>query len=58
MDEHDQYESLGLDDSLEDERDLVQIMKDRQAAEIELENRDAQFTRRKLPELLHDHGKC
>uniref|UniRef100_A0A0A0LCK0 DNA replication licensing factor MCM2 n=1 Tax=Cucumis sativus TaxID=3659 RepID=A0A0A0LCK0_CUCSA len=55
MDEHDQYESLGLDDSLEDERDLVQIMKDRQAAEIELENRDAQFTRRKLPELLHDH---
>ncbi|KAG6571761.1 DNA replication licensing factor MCM2, partial [Cucurbita argyrosperma subsp. sororia] len=26
MDDHDQYESLGLDDSLEDERDLDQIM--------------------------------
>lgn len=57
MDEHDQYESLGLDDSLEDERDFDQIIRDRRAAEIELENRDAQFNRRKLPELLHDHGK-
>lgn len=57
MDEHDQYESLGLDDSLEDERDLDQIMEDRRAAEMELETRDAQLTRRKLPELLHDHGK-
>ena len=56
MDDHDQYESLGLDDSLEDERDLDQIMEDRRAAEMELETRDAQFTRRKLPELLHDHG--
>ncbi|KAL0554660.1 hypothetical protein IC582_008586 [Cucumis melo] len=55
MDEHDQYESLGLDDSLEDERDFDQIIRDRRAAEIELENRDAQFNRRKLPELLHDH---
>ncbi|XP_038903137.1 DNA replication licensing factor MCM2 [Benincasa hispida] len=55
MDEHDQYESLGLDDSLEDERDLDQIMEDRRAAEMELETRDAQLTRRKLPELLHDH---
>ncbi|KAG6581631.1 DNA replication licensing factor MCM2-like isoform X2 [Cucurbita moschata] len=54
MDEHDQYESLDLDDSLEDERDLDQIMEDRRAAEIELDTRDAQFTRRKLPELLHD----
>lgn len=57
MDEHDQYESLDLDDSLEDERDLDQIMEDRRAAEVELDTRDAQFTRRKLPELLHDHGK-
>ena len=56
MDEHDQYESLDLDDSLEDERDLDQIMEDRRAAEIELDTRDAQFTRRKLPELLHDQG--
>ncbi|CAB4263881.1 unnamed protein product [Prunus armeniaca] len=54
MDEHDQYESLGLDDSVEDERDLDQIMADRRAAEIELDTRDGVQTTRKLPHLLHD----
>ncbi|GAV82593.1 MCM domain-containing protein/MCM2_N domain-containing protein [Cephalotus follicularis] len=54
MNEHDQYEPVGLDDSLEDERDLDQIMEDRRAAEVELEARDARFTNRKLPQLLHD----
>lgn len=28
MDEHDQYESVGLDDSLEDERNLDETMAD------------------------------
>ncbi|KAK9277392.1 hypothetical protein L1049_006935 [Liquidambar formosana] len=54
MDEHDQYESLGLDESLEDERDLDQIMQDRRAAEVELDTRDGRVTQRKLPQLLHD----
>ncbi|XP_050221572.1 DNA replication licensing factor MCM2 [Mercurialis annua] len=57
MEEHDQYESLGLDDSMEDERDLDQIMKDRRAAEVHLDARDSRLVsgRNKLPELLHDH---
>ncbi|KAI3698591.1 hypothetical protein L2E82_42248 [Cichorium intybus] len=54
MDEHDQYESAGLDDSHEDERDLDQIMADRRAAEIELDTRDGAASRRKVPHLLHD----
>ncbi|KAJ4826063.1 MCM DNA helicase complex subunit [Turnera subulata] len=57
MDENDQYESMGLDDSLEDERDLDQIMQDRRAAEVELETRDARLMNRKLPQLLHDNGE-
>jgi len=57
MEEHDQYEEEGLNDSLEDERDLDQIMKDRRAAELELDTRDARFSNnRKLPQLLHDQG--
>ena len=36
MDAHDRYESVGLDESMEDERDLDQIMQDRRAAELEL----------------------
>ncbi|EEF50150.1 DNA replication licensing factor MCM2 [Ricinus communis] len=55
MEEHDQYESVGLDDSVEDERDLDQIMNDRRAAEVELDARDSRLTNRKLPRLLHDH---
>ena len=56
MDEHDQYESLGLDESLEDERDLDQIMEDRRAAEMELDTRDTRITETKLPRLLLDQG--
>lgn len=57
MDEHDQYESVGLDESHEDERDLDQIMADRRAAEIELDARDGVASQRKLPQLLHDQGQ-
>lgn len=57
MDEHDQYESVGLDDSLEDERDLDQIMADRRAAEIELDTREGVASRAKLPHLLNDQGQ-
>jgi DNA replication licensing factor MCM2 len=57
MDEADQFESVGLDDSVEDERDFDQIMEDRRAAEIELDNRDGRASNRsKLPQLLHDQG--
>ncbi|KAL0358212.1 UNVERIFIED_CONTAM: DNA replication licensing factor MCM2 [Sesamum calycinum] len=52
--QQDRYESLGIDDSMEDERDLDQIMADRRAAEIELEAREARVSQRKLPQLLHD----
>ncbi|CAN4090249.1 unnamed protein product [Withania somnifera] len=54
MGEADQYESFGLDDSVVDERDLDQIIADRQAAEVELDNRDVHVSNRKLPQLLHD----
>lgn len=57
MEEQDQYESMGLDDSMEDERDLDQIMEDRRAAELELDARDGRTVNRKLPRLLHDQGK-
>ncbi|GAB2225414.1 hypothetical protein Droror1_Dr00006206 [Drosera rotundifolia] len=57
MEEHDQYESVGLDDSMEDERDLDQIMEDRRAADMVLEARDARFTNSKLPQLLHDQDE-
>lgn len=56
MGEQDQYEAVGLDDSLEDERDLDQIMADRRAAELELEAKEARVSQRKLPQLLHDQG--
>nr|ACN78877.2 minichromosome maintenance 2 protein [Pisum sativum] len=55
MDEADQFESVGLDDSVEDERDFDQIMEDRRAAEVELDTRDGRASNRtKLPQLLHD----
>ncbi|XP_031495177.1 DNA replication licensing factor MCM2 [Nymphaea colorata] len=54
MEEQDQYESIGMDDSMEDERDLDQIMEDRRAAELELDVRDGRTANRKLPRLLHD----
>ncbi|PWZ55231.1 DNA replication licensing factor MCM2 [Zea mays] len=40
MDEHDQYESIGLDDSLEDERNLDETMADRRVVEVEPNARD------------------
>lgn len=56
MNDQDQYESVGLHDSMEDERDLDQIMADRRAAEIELDAKEARISQRKLPQLLHDQG--
>lgn len=56
MGEQDQYESLGLDDSVEDERDFDQVMADRRAAEQELSAREAPVSQRRLPHLLHDQG--
>ncbi|KAK8939204.1 hypothetical protein KSP39_PZI011216 [Platanthera zijinensis] len=55
----DQYESMGLDDSLEDERDLDQIMADRKAAEMELDAREGRTAEanRKLPRMLHDQDQ-
>ncbi|OMO54406.1 DNA replication licensing factor Mcm2 [Corchorus capsularis] len=47
---------VGVDDSLEDERDLDQIMQDRRAAELELDTGDARLSNRKLPQLLHDQA--
>lgn len=55
MDEHDQYETVGLDESFEDDRDPDQVIKDRREAELELEARDVRFSNRKLPQLLHDN---
>ncbi|WVZ51830.1 hypothetical protein U9M48_002936 [Paspalum notatum var. saurae] len=57
LDEHDQYELVGLDDSLEDERNLDEIIADRRAAEAELDARDVRTgapADRKLPRMLHD----
>ena len=56
--EQDQYEPVGLDDSMEDERDLDQIMADRRAAEVALDAREVRAgggRDRKLPQML-DQG--
>jgi len=55
----DLYESVALADSLEDERNLDEIMADRRAAEAELDARDVRTgaaVERKLPRMLHDQG--
>ncbi|URE29995.1 DNA replication licensing factor [Musa troglodytarum] len=57
MDDQDRYETVGMDDSMEDERDLDQIMADRRAAEVELDARDGRtgdILDRKLPQMLYD----
>ncbi|KAH0905988.1 hypothetical protein HID58_037815 [Brassica napus] len=54
-DEQDQYESVGLDDSVDDGRDLGQIALDRRAADAVLDARESRFANRKLPHLLHDN---
>jgi DNA replication licensing factor MCM2 len=59
MEEHDNYESVDLDDSLEDERNLDEIIADRRAAEVELDARDVRtgaVAGRKLPRMLDDLG--
>lgn len=56
MDGQDQYESVGLDDSVDDDRDLGQVMRDRRAADAVLDARETQLNNRKLPHLLHDNG--
>jgi DNA replication licensing factor MCM2 len=56
MDENDQYESNGIDDSVDDERDLGQAMLDRRAADADLDARENRLANRKLPHLLHDNG--
>ncbi|VVA30416.1 PREDICTED: DNA replication licensing factor [Prunus dulcis] len=47
----------GIDDSVEDERDLDQIMADQRAAEIERDTRDGVQQLASSPHLLHDQGK-
>ncbi|RWV82133.1 hypothetical protein GW17_00056397 [Ensete ventricosum] len=57
MDDQDRYDSVGMDDSMEDERDLDQIMADRRAAEMELDAREGRtggIHDRKLPQMLYD----
>nr|CAB3505071.1 unnamed protein product [Digitaria exilis] len=52
-----EYESVGLDDSLEDERNLDEIIADRRAAEAELDAREVRTgatADRKLPRMLDD----
>ncbi|XP_056848955.1 DNA replication licensing factor MCM2-like [Raphanus sativus] len=56
INEQDQYESAGLNDSDDDNRDLGQIALDRRAAEAELDARESLLANRKLPRLLHDNG--
>lgn len=55
MDEHDQYELVGLEESFEDDRDTDQVIQDRRAAKLELEARDVRFSNQKLLQLLHDN---
>lgn len=54
MEEADQFKSVRLDDSMEDERHFDQIMEDQRAAENVLEARDGRTS--KLSRLLHDQG--
>lgn len=59
MDDQDRYEAVGIDDSMEDERNLDQIMADRRAAEVELDargDRTGGILDRKLPQMLYDQG--
>ncbi|CAH1412688.1 unnamed protein product [Lactuca virosa] len=49
--------SVRLDDSLEDERDLDQIMENRRAAEIELDTMEGVASREKLPHHLNGQGR-
>ncbi|KAJ7295046.1 hypothetical protein O6H91_Y216100 [Diphasiastrum complanatum] len=60
LDGMDQYETIGIDDEVEDERSFDQIMADRQAAEIELDARETNHGaryNRKLPLFLHERDE-
>lgn len=54
LDEQDQYEADGLDDEVDDNRDLATIMADRRAAEERMDERDGvlETRARKLPTML------
>ncbi len=56
----DQYEPVGLDDEVSDERDFATIMADRNAADMELDERDGLLNNdhrgRKLPSILRERG--
>ncbi|BBN03861.1 DNA replication licensing factor MCM2 [Marchantia polymorpha subsp. ruderalis] len=55
----DQYEAEGIDDDVEDTRDLAQVMEDRRAADAELDQMYGAATigsRRKFPDALNEPG--
>lgn len=64
LEEQDRYEVDGLDDEVEDTRDFATIMRDRRAAEENMEERDGMLNHhsrvRKLPTMLQEYGtlKC
>lgn len=56
----DQYEAEGIDDDVEDTRDLAQVMEDRRAADAELDQMYGAATigsRRKFPDALNEPGE-
>jgi DNA replication licensing factor MCM2 len=57
----DQYEPVGLDDEVSDERDFATIMADRNAADMELDERDGLLNNdhrgRKLPSILRERDE-
>lgn len=53
--EQDRYEADGLDDDVEDDRDMEQLMADRHAADAILDERDGvRPPRRKLPDIMDE----
>eukprot|EP00249_Psilotum_nudum_P028835 c38786_g1_i1 orf=143-2887(+) len=60
LEAQDRYESVDIDDEMEDDRDLDQIMADRMAAEAELDARDVapgMTFNRKFPRILHERDE-
>ncbi|GLJ12831.1 hypothetical protein SUGI_0198590 [Cryptomeria japonica] len=54
LEAQDRYESVDLDDELQDERSFDQIMADRRAADAVLDARGGASVNRKLPRILRD----
>lgn len=54
LEAQDRYESVDLDDELQDDRSFDQLMADRLAAEAELDARSGVAVNRKLPRILRD----